>query len=206
MKLTWLGHACFLLEEDGFRLVLDPYTGVEGYPELSVEAHGILCSHGHRDHCAKECVTLLPERESPFSVHTVAVCHDDQGGALRGSNTIHVISAGGTTLAHLGDLGHQLTEEQLAAVGPLDGVLVPVGGFYTIDAAAAKSVCDALKPRWIVPMHYHHPPYGLPVVGELEPFLKQYTKVRRLPGNSLELTSDLSGVVVPSYQPPETSS
>ena len=29
MKLTWLGHACFLLEEDGYRIVL-AYTGVAG--------------------------------------------------------------------------------------------------------------------------------------------------------------------------------
>lgn len=202
MKLTWLGHACFLLEEAGYRLVLDPYTGVEGYPELSVEAHEILCSHGHHDHCAKECVTLLPaEGASPFTVRTAAVYHDPQGGALRGTNTIHVISAAGITLAHLGDLGHQLNPEQLAAVGPLDGVLVPVGGFYTIDAQEAKAVCDALAPKWIVPMHYHHPPYGLPVVGTLEPFLEQYTDVTRLEGNSLELTGDLSGVIVPRFVP-----
>lgn len=201
MKLTWLGHACFLLEEEGFRLVLDPYTRVEGYPELSVEAHGILCSHGHHDHCAKEQVKLLPERESPFTVRTVAACHDPQGGALRGSNTIHVISAGGITLAHLGDLGHQLSPEQLSAIGPLDGVLVPVGGFYTIDAREAREVCAALAPKWMIPMHYHHAPYGLPVVGELEPFLEQFSQVTRLEGSSLELTGELSGVIVPQYLP-----
>ena len=39
MKLTWLGHACFLLEEDGYRIVLDPYTGVAGYPPLHIQAH-----------------------------------------------------------------------------------------------------------------------------------------------------------------------
>lgn len=201
MKLTWLGHACFLLEEDGFRLVLDPYAGVEGYPELSVEAHEILCSHGHLDHCAKECVTLLPKRESPFVVRTAATCHDPQGGALRGSNTVHVLTAGGITLAHLGDLGHRLTPDQLSAIGPLDGVLTPVGGFYTIDAQEAKAVCDALSPRWIIPMHYRHAPYGLSQVGQVEPFLAQFSQVTRLPGNSLELTEALSGVIVPSYVP-----
>ena len=34
MKLTWLGHACFLVEQGGYRILLDPYTGVEGYPSL----------------------------------------------------------------------------------------------------------------------------------------------------------------------------
>ena len=146
---------------------------------------------------------LMKETASsrPFTVRTAATCHDPQGGALRGSNTVHVLTAGGITLAHLGDLGHQLTPEQLSAIGPLDGVLVPVGGFYTIDAQEAKAVCDSLSPQWIIPMHYHHAPYGLPQVGPVEPFLAQFSQVTRLTGNSLELTKTLSGIIVPSYVP-----
>ena len=82
MKLTWLGHACFLLEEDGYRIVLDPYTGVAGYPPLHIQAHAVFCSHGHFDHHATDCVELLPERESPFTVREVETFHDDRGGAL----------------------------------------------------------------------------------------------------------------------------
>ena len=41
MKLTWLGHACFLVEQDGYRILLDPYTGVEGYPALAETARRI---------------------------------------------------------------------------------------------------------------------------------------------------------------------
>ena len=26
MTITWLGHSCFLLESDGFRVLLDPTT------------------------------------------------------------------------------------------------------------------------------------------------------------------------------------
>lgn len=44
MKLTWLGHACFLLEEDGYRIVLDPYTGVAGYPPLHIQAHAVFAA------------------------------------------------------------------------------------------------------------------------------------------------------------------
>ena len=116
MKLTWLGHACFLLEEDGYRIVLDPYTGVAGYPPLHIQAHAVFCSHGHFDHHATDCVELLPERESPFTVREVETFHDDRGGALRGTNTIRIFTAGGLSAVHLGDLGHQLTAEQAAAV------------------------------------------------------------------------------------------
>ena len=91
MKLTWLGHACFLLEADGYRIVTDPYTGVPGYPPLSVSAHAVFCSHGHFDHNAVDRVTLLPHRDSPFTVREIASFHDDRGGTLRGGNTIRVL-------------------------------------------------------------------------------------------------------------------
>lgn len=109
MKLTWLGHACFLLEADGYRIVTDPYTGVPGYPSLSVSAHAVFCSHGHFDHNAVDCVTLLPHRDSPFTVREIASFHDDRGGTLRGGNTIRVFTADGISVAHLGDLGHPLS-------------------------------------------------------------------------------------------------
>ena len=201
MKLTWLGHACFLLEADGYRIVTDPYTGVPGYPPLSVSAHAVFCSHGHFDHNAVDCVTLLPHQDSPFTVREIASFHDDRGGTLRGGNTIRVFTADGISVAHLGDLGHPLSAEQLAAIGPVDAALVPVGGVYTLDAAGAKSVCDALKPRCVLPMHYRHAPYGLAEVSGVEPFLALWpqAEVHRLSGQAVELTKAVSGVLVPQF-------
>jgi len=201
MKLTWLGHACFLLEQDGYRIVTDPYTGVEGYPALHISAHEAVCSHHHFDHDAVESVELLPQANSPFTVREVAACHDDQGGALRGPNTIRVLTAGGVSVAHLGDLGHQLTADQLAAIGPVDAVLIPVGGVYTVDAAGAKAVCDALGANCVVPMHYHHAPYGLPNVAGVEDFLALWPAacIHRLDGPSFEVTGETSGVLVPRF-------
>ena len=200
MKLTWLGHACFLLEEAGYRLVIDPYTGVEGYPPLQVQANEVYCSHGHYDHCAVDCVEKIDSQSpSPFSVRKVESFHDDQGGAARGKNTIHIFTAGGVSVAHLGDLGHQLSPEQLRAIGQVDGVLVPVGGFYTLDAAGALAVCRAIGSRWVVPMHYRHAPYGLPAVGGVEPFLALWDEVRCLDGPSFVPDGDTRGVIVPKY-------
>lgn len=200
LKLTWLGHSCFLLEQDGYRLVLDPYREVPGHPDVQAQAHEVLCSHGHFDHNAVEGVTLLPKRESPFTVRTVATWHDEQGGALRGENTVHVLSAGGITLAHLGDLGHPLSQETLAAIGPVDGALVPVGGTYTVDPAGAKQVCDALGPKWVLPMHYRHGPYGFPVLRTAEEFAALWPAFTRLPGAELELTPDIKGLILPTFQ------
>ena len=144
----------------------------------------------------------LPARECPFAVREIPTFHDGQGGALRGENTIRVFSAGGFTAAHLGDLGHQLSQAQLEAVGQVDLVMVPVGGTYTVDAAGAKQVCEALSPKWTVPMHYRHAPYGLPNVDGVEEFLSMWPAelVHRLDGSALELPLPDRGVWVPQFQ------
>lgn len=203
MKLTWLGHSCFLVEQDGYRILLDPYTGVEGYPPLSergLKVHKILCSHDHHDHNAVDQAEAVPfEGVCPFTIRAVETFHDDRGGALRGPNTIHILSAGGVTVAHLGDLGHQLSPEQVKAIGPLDAVLIPVGGHYTIDAEEAKAVCEALKPRCAVPMHYRQGTRGYAVLTEVEDFLALWPEVRRLEGPSLEVDGAARGVIVPKF-------
>lgn len=206
MKLTWLGHSCFLAEQDGYTILLDPHAGVEGYPPLAerkLRVHKILCSHGHFDHNAADQAEAVPfQGECPFEIRAVKTFHDDQGGALRGTNTVHILSAGGVAIAHMGDLGHRLTAEQVKAIGPLDAVLIPVGGYYTIDAAGAKAVCDALNPRCVIPMHYRHAPYGLPNVAGVEGFLALWpqAEVRRLEGPSLNVDGSARGVMVPSFR------
>lgn len=199
MKLTWLGHSCFLVEQDGYRIVLDPYTDVVGHADIRAEAHEVLCSHGHYDHCAVDGVTLLPEQKSPFTIRTVQTCHDEQGGALRGENTVHILEAGGVSVAHLGDLGHQLTPEQLEEIGSVDGILIPVGGTYTVDAVGAKQVCDAVNPRWVIPMHYRHGAYGFPVLLTAEDFAELWPEVCRTDGPELEIQPDQTGVFVLNF-------
>ena len=201
MKLTWLGHSCFAVESGGYRIVLDPYY-VESYPPLHTSANEVLCSHHHRDHDFVEAVELTPRGGSPFTVETVQAFHDDQGGALRGTNTIHVLAAEGLRVVHLGDLGHELSEKQLAAVKGCDALLIPVGGYYTIDAKTAKKVADAIAPRVLVPMHYRFGTHGYPEIGTLDEFLALYEakKIHKLDGNSFELTKNApAGIIVPRF-------
>lgn len=205
MKLTWLGHACFMLEHEGYRVVADPYLRVEGYPHMHAQAHAVTCSHQHLDHNGTARVELLEAESDPFAIRTVEVFHDEKGGTLRGKNTIHIYSAGGINVAHLGDLGHLLSPEQIEAIGPLDAVMIPVGGFYTIDGETAKAVCEALRPRIIIPMHYRHAPHGLSAVAGVEPFLQLWAEdeIHTLSGNTLEVTADKVGVWVPTYVKPK---
>ena len=201
MKITWYGHACFGVESEGYRIVLDPYEKVRGYADPHLIANAVLCSHDHFDHNCRAAVTVEPAA-SPFTVDTVATCHDDQGGKLRGKNTVHIMKAEGVTVVHLGDLGHQLTEEQAAPLRGCDVLLIPVGGTYTIDAAGAKAVVEALRPRIVVPMHYRRGDIGFENIAPLEEFLRLFPaeQVHELDGNSFEVTPELSGVVVPRYQ------
>lgn len=174
MNITWLGHSCFILEAEGFRALLDPYSEVPGLPDVETEADAVYCSHDHFDHAYTEKVRLTSGKTNPFSVTEVRTFHDDKGGALRGTNVIRKFTAGGVSVAHFGDLGHPLSPEQLHELGPCDAILIPVGGFYTIDAATAKAVADAVGAPVIVPMHYRNGPVGFDVLSTLEDFTGLY--------------------------------
>ena len=188
MKITWLGHSCFMLEADGFRVLLDPYHEVQGLPDVRAEADAVYCSHEHFDHGYTNNIRLTTGKENPFSVIEVQTFHDDQGGKLRGSNIIRKFTVHGVSAAHFGHLGHPLSPEQLEAIGPCDAILIPVGGFYTIDAAGAKAVADAVGAPVIVPMHYRNGDIGFDVLKTLDHFTKLYPaeQVKRY-GSSLTL-------------------
>ena len=192
MTITWLGHSCFVLESGGFRALLDPYKCVRGFPDITAEADAVYCSHGHFDHAYTEGVTLSSGKKNPFTVKEVATFHDDQNGTRRGENTIRVFSAEGFTVAHLGDLGHLLTERQAAAIGRCDALLVPVGGTYTIDAPKAKAVVEQLAPRIVIPMHYRQGDKGFLELDTVDAFLSCFPadQVRWYPVSRLELTAD----------------
>ncbi len=191
MHLTWNGHSCFTLEIRQGTLVLDPYRpgSVPGLPNLKLEADGVYCSHQHDDHAGAELVTLSG-RGHTVQVEEIETYHDPEQGALRGKNTIRIFTAEGLRVAHLGDLGCELTQEQAERLTGLDALLFPVGGFYTIDAQQAHKVVEQLKPRVAVPMHYRGENFGYDVIGPLEDYLALCSDVVRYPGNTLELTAD----------------
>ena len=192
MTITWLGHSCFVLESGGFRVLLDPYREVQGLSDIEAEADAVYCSHDHFDHGCTENIRLTEGKTNPFSVTEVQTFHDDQGGALRGSNMVRTFTAEGLTVAHLGDLGHQLSASQLAEIGRCEAILIPVGGFYTIDAAQAKQAADAIGAGVVIPMHYRKGPVGFDVLGTLEDFLALYPReaVKTYPANTMSLTRE----------------
>ncbi len=114
--------------------------------------------------------------------------HDAAKGQQRGNNTIFCFEVDGVKVCHLGDLGHPLNERQAAELGEVDILLIPVGGFYTIDAIAASQVCERLKPRVIIPMHYRNNKCAFPISG-VDEFLQGKKNVSRLDASEVEFKS-----------------
>ena len=91
---------------------------------------------------------------------------------------------------HMGDIGCALTAEQIAALGRVDVLMIPVGGHYTVDAAGAWEIAKALAPKIVIPMHYRGADFGYDVIGPVDPFLSLAGNVKKLGGMSY--TVDLS--------------
>ncbi len=163
MLIIHHGHSEFLIEtEGGFRILTDPYDAHVGYPMKEVPCDAVTVSHGHGDHCfvekAQGSIVIADEQgvtrlSSDVTALGIPSFHDECEGKKRGKNLIFIIEADGLRIAHLGDLG--TWDDSLAEqIGYVDILLLPVGGFYTIDAASAAALYRRLSPRIVIPMHY----------------------------------------------------
>lgn len=194
VNVTWLGHACFRLEYGDWSLVVDPYQdgSVEGLGSVRCRAGAVYCSHGHHDHNAVGLVTLTGQTPpADFAVETVEAAHNDCGGAQRGPNTVHIFSFGGLRVAHMGDLGHLPRGELLEKIRGCDLMLLPIGGFFTIDCTVALEVVRLAAPRAVVPMHYRTDKFGFEVLSTPDAFIAGFPadRVTAAHGSSLTLTA-----------------
>ena len=209
-SLTWYGQSFFVLETSkGTRVAFDPHA-IEAFGRHDVSADLVLMSHLHSDHTQVGVITngakakivqglkakgkstdWVPADFTFKDVHvrSVGVYHDGSGGMERGKNTVFIVEADGLRFVHLGDLGHVLTAKEIQAIGPVDVLMIPVGGVYTINGSDAKKVVEQLKPkRFIVPMHY-----GMKGYEDLLPadeFLDEQSHVRRSESNKLTIDSE----------------
>lgn len=162
MDITYLGHACFQLRGRATDLLMDPFSPGMGYSLNGASAHIVTVSHRHPGHSYSEGVGgggRVVAGPGEYEVREVFIrglptFHDGDGGRERGRNTAFLIEMDGLRLAHLGDLGHPLTAEQVAALKGVDVLFLPVGGHSTISPEEAAKLVGQLRPRLVVPMHY----------------------------------------------------
>ncbi len=163
MKITWLGHACFLITSDkGVRIVTDPYDEYVGFRLPETEADILTTSHSHADHYNIGAIRGRFKHfkepgayvERGIGITGIETWHDEFEGAKRGKNIIYCFDIDGLRVCHCGDLGHLPDEEQVREIGKVDILLIPVGGTYTIDYRAASELVNRMNPSITIPMHY----------------------------------------------------
>jgi L-ascorbate metabolism protein UlaG (beta-lactamase superfamily) len=169
----------------GTRVLFDPHEIISYPRIQNLKVDLALLSHNHNDHTQlgivanfkkkddKEPLEVIPgwvkkgKRDDwnlvnrtfkDVKVRTVGVYHDTLEGLKYGKNTVFIVEVDGWRLVHLGDLGHLLSPEQIAEIkkdGPIDVLLIPVGGIYSLNGREAKQVVKQLEPReYVIPMHY----------------------------------------------------
>lgn len=212
VSLTWFGQSAFALKApSGATVLIDPFAPQIGLPapaaKLPVDVVAI--THEHFDHndvgdWAADTPKVLhgltdggkdyakvDETVKGVRITTIPAFHDDQGGKERGKDAIFVFDVGGLRVVHLGDFGQaRLTPEQKQALGKVDVLLVPVGGFFTIGPEQAAALVKDIAPRRAaIPMHYRVPGLGIEQLGPVDPFLAAFPadRVRRLDESNVDV-------------------
>lgn len=192
MIITWYGHSCFKVENSSVSVVFDPYRpgSVPGLSLPPLTADYCVCSHGHDDHFYPEGVRLSGKRPDA-AMRQFPTFHDDSGGSKRGPNTMTMIELDGIRLLHMGDIGHSLGRLRCSEIGRVDVLMVPTGGFFTVDAAGARQLVEALDPTVTIPMHYSGDGFGYGQLSGVGEFVRLCGGAVYADTNVLELGSPL---------------
>ncbi len=211
MRVTWIGHSCFLLEGSGLRILTDPYQhgaydGGVRYLPVADAADVVTVSHSHPDHHSAAGVPGKPQVISTPGKHAVRgveimgvpAFHDAAGGKQRGAVVLFRIVLEGVAVVHLGDLGHLPDAGIVSALSPVNVLLLPVGGRpYTVSVEEAGQVMELFSPRLAIPMHYKTAGIDFPFA-PVDDFLRGRAGVTRSASSSVEVTADggPSGILV----------
>jgi L-ascorbate metabolism protein UlaG (beta-lactamase superfamily) len=199
VEIEWFGHATFqITSSKGTRVLADPHSRSDlRWPSLP--QHIVTTSHQHGAHnniwMAKGTPVILhgltPSGENwekvhttirDVSIYTVPAYHDKSQGLQRGKNAIFIFRVDEICIAHLGDLGHTLTPQQLKLLGKIDVLLVPVaGGMFTVTPKEAIEVTKQINPKIAIPEHYWWE-------GAAEQFMGGFSRVKRLIGPVLRIS------------------
>ena len=185
MEISYLGHSSFRIKTKSAVVVTDPFDPqMVGFKYSGAEAEIVTVSHQHSDHNAVSKVSgvkKVVEGPGEYEISGISIIgyqsfHDNKKGEERGKNVIYVIEAEGLRIVHLGDLGHAISDDLVSEMGPIDMLMIPVGGFYTINPKEAVEISSKIDPYFILPMHYKDSGINEKEFADLEPketFLKE---------------------------------
>ncbi len=188
MKIQWIGHSCFLLEDSlGRRVLTDPFHQDLGLNLYSDSLSVVTVSHTHFDHnntaSYREACTIIDScgyHDLDFvKIHGFESYHDNAQGIKRGNNIIFLFEMDSLRICHLGDLGHILDQITIEKLGKIDVLLVPVGGNFTLNGSEAAKLCSLIRPSLVIPMHYKTPRISMPIEGP-EDFILAMKNVEKI--------------------------
>lgn len=201
MEITWLGHASFLIKDSkGRKLLTDPFDKSVGYQTFHEEVDLVSISHHHFDHDYIKELKGNPEiidKAGLFYLCDIPIegipsYHDNSQGSKRGENIIFTFEMDGYKICHLGDLGHELSQDYITKLGNIDILLIPVGGNYTIDGKEAANIAKLINSRIIIPMHYKTPSLAFPLDG-VETFITSMKNGERINDCTLRIEGEIEG-------------
>ena len=183
MEITWHGHSCFRISERGMATVVtDPYDPtVVGIDPGKLKADIVTSScddpaHNHLKTIRGSAFEITGPGE--YEVGGVFITGVRINGSKQEAspdkvrNTVYVIDYNGLTVAHLGELNSVPSQTEVEGLGEVNIVLVPIGGYTSLNAAKAAEVISLLEPSIVIPMHYGMSD-GLIKLDPLSKFLKE---------------------------------
>lgn len=168
MRLTFVGHATFLIETPaGVKAVTDynDYVRPADLPTV-ITMNGAHSTHfSHNPPAAIPHVLRGWDPRGGAAAHDITVqdmrirnvvtnLRDWGGGTDYHGNSMFVFEASLLCVAHLGHLHHELTQEHLKQLGRIDVALVPVDGSMTLNREGMLRVVRNMGAPMVVPMHF----------------------------------------------------
>jgi len=203
MDIFPLGHSSFRVKGKNVTVVTDPFdSSAVGFPfPKHIACDIVTVSHNHKDHSAVSLLEGAPYVVSgpgEYEIKGVGIIgiplsHDQVKGATKGTVVAYHIEIDGLHIVHLGDLGSNLTSEDVDRLDGVDILMIPVGGTYTIDPNQAAGVISELEPSIVIPMHYKTDKHSPVLFGDLSPvsaFLKVMGKEPVQTSSKLSVTKD----------------
>ena len=207
MIIKYLGHSAFELRlDDKRKVVFDPYEagsydGAVGFGPITGSYDIAVVSHDHPDHASAKVIASaenVVDSDGAFDfegvgIRSFGVFHDETSGSERGNNLVSIVETEGLRIAHLGDLGHIIDPAELPELEGVDVLLIPVGGYFTIDAGTAASIVEKFRPKIVIPMHFKTEKLGFPIAA-VDDFISLMDNVEVAGASELEISGEsLSG-------------
>ena len=169
VRINYVAHATFLLQTPGGLNVATDFTGFLGNTTLLPDV--VTMNHAHDTHWTANPDPAIPHvlpGWGPFGegidhhvdlgemlVRNVSTDIRSQfGGQEDNGNSIFIFEVEGLCIGHLGHLHHEPNDQQYAAIGRLDVVMVPVDGGYTLPRDVMVRIVERLKSSIVIPMHW----------------------------------------------------